>query len=953
MPFRVCQQALFPDGVAAAAEALPHNMAFPVDAPPALRRTTRADNERFAVLIEHVDLPTSLTCSNMLMEALTHQLTGCGVDVLPGQVALLRHRLAVQLALHRRRYLDAIVEAVTRNYGYYDGNAYLDLNRIPNMQAMVDGYIRDTGDAWTARAFGVEVIQACADSEAVNILILLPGHGTSMVSPHEGITPLRTVCLLCSDSECAPRYSSVFRVGCYPPSVTTPSLPPAPPPLCSPPQLSPDSGLESTPSPRPSGHCAEVQIKSEGEEDSTASGLSSGWSDSDVNSVKSEDLGPGIKSGSEEQCASSTRPVHGRRLMRIPVQDKPLTLATWNVGYLSAAGACRGAPLSPWLGKQVNGPSGVARSLAANGVQIAALQGHALESSIGELEGYTVFAHGGVGASSTETGFAVRDDLVGAVSSFVSSPSSRACRLDLFATPMNVSLVSAFAPPEDAAEEVHESFSKALRTMVSAAPRTAVLVVLGDFGAEVGRQPNSLRCVAGKSSLHRDYSSNGVRLVHFARRNDLVIRSTILDKKADARATRMTVERLADGSERISCSQVDHVLVRRQYRGSVLAVRSVPSAGLSDTNHRMVLAVVSVPYGVLAKSKNAERPKPSVSQVLEKMLLWKKADDAAEEMYRRLTNRTVAVKEEHLKQEREGQNGGDLDDVMDDLGKILQEIKECETKIESKSRHSEPRHRRLPSPVSPPPNGLHDGHGRGKVLQDEIKECETKVESKSRHSEPRHRRLPSLVSPPPNGLHDGHGSGKVLQDEIKECETKIESKSRHSESRHCRRLFSPVSPPPNGADDGLGEVLQSTKECKAKLERNDSRHHQLPSSVSPPPNGVDDDLREVLQSSKEAKTERKLHHRDSRHRHRHRRRRLPSPVSPPSPARAPRSAPVAFQVMIPSPSASCWVLPRGHDRPNPYCDTPRDRRRRGMFGQEASGNAPQNSNERVARFRPY
>ncbi|KAK3907625.1 Craniofacial development protein 2 [Frankliniella fusca] len=623
-----------------ALETLPRNLAFPVHAPRELLRTTRVSGQSFPVVIDYVDLPATLPASNMLMEALTHQLTGCGVDLLAGQVAVLRHRLAVQLALQRRRYLDDIVEAVTRNYRHYDGNAFLDLNRIPNMQSMVDGYIRDIGDAWTARAFGAEVLRACADSEAVNVLLLVPGQGTSLVSPHEGVTPLRTVCLLCrsnSAGEGADTYSSVFRVDfnpsapAPPPQTLPPALPvtlcaPAPPPpprppAPPPPASTPDSGLESPPP-------------------------------------------------SAEQRRGRARPLPHPAQPSMPIKTED------DVDSVISEGSVR---------------------------SIAALQAFTLVSYVGELPGYTIFAHDGV-ADGFATGFAVRDELVGAVTRFVSSPSARACRLDLCGSPTNVSLVSVLAPPEHAGPAEHARFSRALDNLVNTAPLDAVLVVLGDFGAEVGREPNALRCVAGASSLHRDYSDNGVRLLHFAVRNDFVIKSTMLDKRLEARATRVSVVQRADGSERVFCSQVDHVLLRRRHRGYVRSVRAVPNAGLSDSNHRMLLVDVSMP----CSGKRRREAKKPVSEVLQEMLCWKEARITTDNMYRRLLSRTGGNK----RLEREDE---DLDSVMADLGKLLHEIKECESMMESDSRLSRER-RRAPAASSsssaaaaaapPPPTSL-------------------------------------------------------------------------------------------------------------------------------------------------------------------------------------------------------------------------------------------------------
>jgi exonuclease III len=65
----------------------------------------------------------------------------------------------------------------------------------------------------------------------------------------------------------------------------------------------------------------------------------------------------------------------------------------------------------------------------------------------------------------------------------------------------NVTLISAYAPTEDSQEENKHSFYNQLQRECSKIPKYDMLVILGDFNAQIGTEA-FLKTVAGKFTLH-------------------------------------------------------------------------------------------------------------------------------------------------------------------------------------------------------------------------------------------------------------------------------------------------------------------------------------------------------------------------------------------------------------------------------------------------------------------
>ena len=75
------------------------------------------------------------------------------------------------------------------------------------------------------------------------------------------------------------------------------------------------------------------------------------------------------------------------------------------------------------------------------------------------------------------------------------------CKLRIRGKFYNITLISAYAPTEDAQDEAKEQFYEELNISLEQSSEHDAVIILGDFNAKVGKEMNN-RLVAGKYTLH-------------------------------------------------------------------------------------------------------------------------------------------------------------------------------------------------------------------------------------------------------------------------------------------------------------------------------------------------------------------------------------------------------------------------------------------------------------------
>ncbi|XP_024884727.1 craniofacial development protein 2-like [Temnothorax curvispinosus] len=163
-----------------------------------------------------------------------------------------------------------------------------------------------------------------------------------------------------------------------------------------------------------------------------------------------------------------------------------------------------------------------------------------------------------------------------------------------------------YMPTEDSEEEETELFYHMLERTCESINKYDTLVLLEDFNAKIGKE-DFVRTVTDMHSLHDETSSNGLRLCQLAESTALRIMSTSFPHKDIHKGT----WRAPDGR---TTNQIDHVLVNRRRRSSILDVRVCRHANC-DSDHYLVKVKVRQKIFGSNKDKRKKRLKWDVGRL--------------------------------------------------------------------------------------------------------------------------------------------------------------------------------------------------------------------------------------------------------------------------------------------------------------------------------------------------
>ena len=104
--------------------------------------------------------------------------------------------------------------------------------------------------------------------------------------------------------------------------------------------------------------------------------------------------------------------------------------------------------------------------------------------------------------------------------------SSRLITIRLRASPFNITIIQAYAPTSNYSDDDVEYFYEGLQKVLDKTPKKDILVVQGDWNAEIGEE--ACKDWKGTCGHHCNTKSNdrGRRLLEFASYNDLVVANT-------------------------------------------------------------------------------------------------------------------------------------------------------------------------------------------------------------------------------------------------------------------------------------------------------------------------------------------------------------------------------------------------------------------------------------------
>ena len=177
--------------------------------------------------------------------------------------------------------------------------------------------------------------------------------------------------------------------------------------------------------------------------------------------------------------------------------------------------------------------------------------------------------------------------------------SERILTARLHSKQINISVVVAYAPTEDASDTDKDQFYQQLSSTCDELPRHDPKLLLGDMNAKVTSDNSSCPSTVGKHSLHSSSNDNGTRLVDFCVANQLVIGGTMLEHKDVHKGT----WRSPNGK---TVNQIDHICVSKRFIGSLLDVKVCRGADIGS-DHYLVRGQLRIKL-LSVKKKQTQRP---------------------------------------------------------------------------------------------------------------------------------------------------------------------------------------------------------------------------------------------------------------------------------------------------------------------------------------------------------
>ena len=178
--------------------------------------------------------------------------------------------------------------------------------------------------------------------------------------------------------------------------------------------------------------------------------------------------------------------------------------------------------------------------------------------------------------------------------------SDRICKIRIKGKLRNITMISAYAPTEDAGDKEKEAFYDEMSKTIEETLNYDMIVLLGDFNAKIGKE-DFIKRIAGSFSLHDKTNENGQSLGQMAESHQFVIKSTAFNHKNIHKGTWRK-----PGSDQMS--QIDHVLVSARHASSVIDVRACRGPNC-DSDHMLLKVIIREKISNAQKKNNQWKEK--------------------------------------------------------------------------------------------------------------------------------------------------------------------------------------------------------------------------------------------------------------------------------------------------------------------------------------------------------
>ena len=275
---------------------------------------------------------------------------------------------------------------------------------------------------------------------------------------------------------------------------------------------------------------------------------------------------------------------NGQKLRKsnpIKSAKKPLRIATWNVRTLIGA-------------SKLDELCSTVKDYKLDAIAVTAT--HLLDKFESKINGYTFFNSGENSFKRNGVGLLLSPLLADNMAS-LEQHNSRLLSARIYTRHANLSIVCGYAPTNEATDGAKDSFYKELDRILNIIPKHDVIILLGDFNAQLSNNKYGFEGILGQHSIHTETTDNGERFLELCLSHDLTIGSTIFPHKDIHKYT----WNHPNGTVR---NQIDHICISRTWRKSLLDVRNQRGANIGS-DHELVLAKVQI------KLCSSRRQKPT------------------------------------------------------------------------------------------------------------------------------------------------------------------------------------------------------------------------------------------------------------------------------------------------------------------------------------------------------
>lgn len=170
----------------------------------------------------------------------------------------------------------------------------------------------------------------------------------------------------------------------------------------------------------------------------------------------------------------------------------------------------------------------------------------------------------------------------------------------------NVTIIQCYAPTEAANVEDKDDFYAQLESTFDQVARKDVIIVMGDFNAQIGQNNEDREKVMGREGLGTE-TDNGSRFIEFCSSAELVIGGSIFPHRRIHKVTWVSPNGKTE-------NQIDHFAISRKWRKSLRDVRNKRGADVGS-DHHLLLAELQMKISKTLTKSTPRRKKWEISKL--------------------------------------------------------------------------------------------------------------------------------------------------------------------------------------------------------------------------------------------------------------------------------------------------------------------------------------------------